>query len=138
VEYVGATQIDAPEHSRFRLAYAVLEFGQRHAWSEGLRLGYMVGPVVGHVYEDATVRVLDASTRAPIGARHETLNRWAAGGGATSWFGVALPIPLELGLRFRIFGLAWTARHEKSLTSDFTDEALLHIDGALILTHAGR
>jgi hypothetical protein len=138
VEYVGATMIDQPEHSRFRLTYGTLEFGQRHAWREGLRLGYFAGPVVGYVSEDATVRVLDAGTRQPLGTRHESLGRWAGGGGATTWIGVALPAPLELGLRIRAFGLAWAGRHEKSLTSDYTDEGLFHIDAAITLTHAGH
>ena len=139
VEYLGATELDSPLYSRFRLTYAMAEFGQRHAWGDGLRVGYMAGPVVGYVFEDATILVLDPNpnSRVPIGGRHDRLGRWAGGGGATTWVSVPLPIPLELGLRFRIFGLAWAGRHEKSLTSDYTDKGLLHLDGAIILTHAG-
>jgi hypothetical protein len=137
-EYLGATELDSPLYSRFRLTYAMAEFGQRHAPGDEIRYGYMVGPVVGYVFEDATIRILDPNTRVPIGGRHDRLGRWAGGGGATLWVSVPLPISIELGLRFRIFGLAWKGRHEQSLTSDYTDKGLLHIDGAITLTHAGR
>jgi hypothetical protein len=138
VEYRGPAVTDVPYDSHFQLGFATLEFGHRHAWETSIRAGYMIGPAVAYVREQAEVQVLDSETRAPLGLRHEELGRWAGGGGGQAWFGAALPIPLELTFRVRFLGLAWSGHHEKSLTSDYTDEGLLHVDLSLVFTYTGR
>ena len=138
VEYAGPTQVDVPNASAFEMPYAMLEFGQHLAWSSPFRLGYMVGPVVARVHEEAELDVLDAGTRQPIGTRHEVLNRWTWGGGGILSLGWATSAPHEVAVRFRMFGLAWDGRQEKSLTSDYTHDALLHYDVAFTYTYTKR
>jgi hypothetical protein len=135
VEYAGPTQVDVPNASAFEMPYAMLEFGQHLAWSSPFRLGYMVGPVVARVHEEAELDVLDAGTRQPIGTRHEVLNRWTWGGGGILSLGWATSTPHEVAIRFRMFGLAWDGRQEKSLTSDYTHDPLLHYDVAFTYTY---
>lgn len=138
VEYAGATEVDVPRTSGFEMWHAMLEFGQHLAWSSPFRLGYMFGPVVAHVHEEAQMDVLDAGTRVKIGERQEALNRWTWGGGGILWLGWETKPTHEVSLRFRMFGLAWDGRGEKSLTSDYTEEALLHYDVAFTYTHSHR
>ena len=138
VEYAGSVEIDVPKSSAFEMPYAVLEFGQRLVFPSRFRLGYMVGPVAAYVHEEAEIDVLDAGTRQKLGERQEVLDRWTWGGGGMFWLGWKAAPAHEVAVRFRMFGLAWDGRRERSLTSDYTEEPLLFYDVAFTYTHTTR
>ena len=134
VEYVGATETDVPSDSRFATVFGSLEVGHRFAFASGPRFGYSIGPALAHVHEHADVLVLDNGTQLPVASRVESLNRWAGGATATAWFGWRDMFPLEGAIRVRVLTLYWKGLREKSLTTDYTDEALTHVDASLVFT----
>jgi hypothetical protein len=139
VSYLTASRSDEPNTSRWRVLDFDLLVGQRWRDWKGGRLSWSVGPALFHVRETADLRSFaNDSTHAFLGAHEEKLLRWA--GGATMRLGAGWQVLpwLEVGVQAGGYVMAWTGRHEKSLTGDFVRGPVDGLDLGLALTYTHR
>jgi hypothetical protein len=127
-------RFERPYRSTLRIASFALEGGGRFGTDRGLRVTLALGPTLFYVHEDATVETIVDSTKAVVDTRNEELGRFTGGAVGRVVVGYRFAGGFEIGFQLDGYWMAWNGRREKSLTTDFTENSIGGLDGALSLT----
>jgi hypothetical protein len=106
-----------------------------------VRLYGSIGPAFFYVHEDADVRFFarDSVEGGEVlhlaGTRRENLDRVNFGGICDVGVSYRFASRVEVGLQLDSYLMAWNARMDKSLTSDFTKYRIGGMDVALVLKY---
>jgi len=135
VLYLTPTTIDEPSDSRLWMLDIGARGGQRYGDRSGFRFGWLLGPALYYVHENANVKTFDRSTMALIGTGVERLGRWAGGGDVRFGFGwMAGEEGVEVSLVADAYMMGWKGHKNRSLSSDFVRVPIHGFDVAVAVT----